>query len=391
MKGFNWLDNLKLRAGYGVTGVIPNDPYQSLTRYALGSTYYYDHGTWKPGLVVSSNPNPDLKWETSKEYNIGLDVSVLKDRLGASIDVYSKTTSDMLWDYVVPVPPNLYPNTLANVGQMRNQGIEIAINAIPFRTKDFEWKTTFTGSTNINKLLSLSNDLYQTVNQLDWGGLGEPISMSTHRLEVGKSVGNFFGFKSVGVNKDGLWLIEDPATGKAVKFEDTMLNDSKYKQYLGNGLPDFYLGWNNTFRYKNIDLSFQLTSQLGFKILNEARAFYENNTVVYNRLRSVQNAPYGGQYTLSSAQKQTLVSYYLENGDFVKMSNLSVGYTVPLKANKYVNRIRAYISGDNLLCITGYSGLDPELSNNDALMPGIDKRDKYPVIRSFTFGLNVTF
>ena len=94
---------------------------------------------------------------------------------------------------------------------------------------------------------------------------------------------------------------------------------------------------------------------------------------------------------MSSAQKQTLVSYYLENGDFVKMSNLSVGYTVPLKANKYVNRIRAYISGDNLFCITGYSGLDPELSNNDALMPGIDKRDKYPVTRSFTFGVNVTF
>ena len=391
MKGFNWLNNLKLRAGYGVTGVIPNDPYQSLTRYALGSTYYYDHGTWKPGLVVASNPNPDLKWETSKEYNIGLDLSVLKDRLGASIDVYSKTTSDMLWDYVVPVPPNLYPNTLANVGQMRNQGLEVAINATPLRTKDFEWKTTITGSTNTNKLLSLSNDLYQTTNQLDLGGLGEPISMSTHRLEVGKSVGNYFGLKSVGVSKNGLWLIENPKTGAAEEITDNMLTSDTYRQYLGNGLPSVYLGWNNTFRYKKFDLSFQLTSQLGFKILNEPRAFYENNTVVYNRLRSVKNAPYGGQYTLSTAQKQTLVSYYLENGDFVKMSNLSVGYTVPLKANKYVNGIRAYISGDNLFCITGYSGLDPELSNSDALTAGIDRRDKYPVIRSFTFGVNVTF
>jgi len=297
----------------------------------------------------------------------------------------------MLWWFDVPTPPNLYSQTLANVGQMRNQGIEIAINATPIRTKKFEWKTTVTGSTNNNKLLSLSNDLYQTANQHDEGGLGEPISMATHRLEVGKSVGNYFGLKSVGVSKNGLWLIENPKTGAAEEITDNMLTSDTYRQYLGNGLPKVYLGWNNTFRYKNFDLNFQMTSQLGFKILNEPRAFYENNSIAYNKLKSVQNAPYGGQYTLSSAQKQTLVSYYLEKGDFVKMSNMSFGYTVPLKANKYVNGIRAYVSGDNLFCITGYSGLDPELSNIDAKIAGVDKRDKYPVIRSFTFGINVTF
>jgi TonB-dependent starch-binding outer membrane protein SusC len=391
MKGFAWLNNLKLRAGYGVTGVIPNDPYQSLTRYDLGTSYYYDHGNWKPGLVVSSNPNPDLKWETSAEYNIGLDLSVLKDRLSASIDVYSKKTTDMLWWFDVPTPPNLYNRTLANVGQMRNQGIEIAINATPIRTKNFEWKTTVTGSTNNNKLLSLSNDLYQTANQHDEGGMGEPISMSTHRLEVGKSIGNYFGLKSVGVSKNGLWLIENPQTGAAEEIKEDMVASDTYRQYLGNGLPKVYLGWNNTFRYKNFDLGFQLTSQLGFKILNEPRAFYENNSIAYNKLKSVQNAPYGGQYTLSSSQKQTLVSYYLEKGDFVKLSNMSLGYTVPLKKNKYVSGIRAYVSGDNLFCITGYSGLDPELSNKDAVTSGLDKRDKYPVTRSFTFGVNVTF
>ena len=391
MKGFTWLNNLKLRAGYGVTGVIPNDSYQSLTSYTLGNSYYYDNGAWKPGLVVASNPNPDLKWEKSAEYNLGLDFSILKDRLSASLDVYSKKTTDMLWWFDVPTPPNLYNRTLANVGQMRNQGIELAINATLVHTKDFEWKTTVTGSTNNSKLLSLSNDLYQTANQHDEGGLGEPISMGTHRLEVGKSVGNYFGLKSVGVSKNGLWLIENPKTGAAEEITDNMLTSDTYRQYLGNGLPKVYLGWNNTFRYKNFDLSFQLTSQLGFKILNEPRAFYENNSIAYNKLKSVQNAPYGGQYTLSSSQKQTLVSYYLEKGDFVKMSNMSFGYTVPLKANKYVNGIRAYVSGDNLFCITGYSGLDPELSNSDAKTAGVDRRDKYPVIRSFTFGLNVTF
>lgn len=297
----------------------------------------------------------------------------------------------MLWWFDVPTPPNLYPKTFANVGEMRNSGIEFAINATPISTPKFEWKTTFTASHNINKLLSLSNDLYETANKHDKGGLGEPISISTHRLEVGKAVGQYFGLKSVGVSEKGLWLIENPATGKAEEFTDNMLNNDQYRQYLGTGLPKVYLGWNNTFRYKNFDLSFQMTSQLGFKILNEPRAFYENNSIAYNRLKSVKKAPYGGQYTLSSAQKQTIVSYYLEKGDFLKMTNMTIGYTVPLNENKYIKGVRAYVSGDNLFCITGYDGLDPELSNSDATYAGIDRRDKYPVIRSFTFGVNVTF
>lgn len=391
MKGFDWLNNLKLRAGFGITGVIPGSSYQSLTLYNLGSSYYYENGEWKPGLEVASNPNPDLKWEKSTEFNIGLDLSVLNERLSASVDVYTKKTSDMLWWFDVPTPPNLYPQTLANVGEMRNSGIELAINATPIRTSKFEWKTTLTASHNINKLLSLSNDLYETANKHDEGGLGEPISISTHRLEVGKAVGQYFGLKSVGVSEKGLWLIENPATGDAEEFTDNMLNNDQYRQYLGTGLPKVYLGWNNTFRYKNFDLSFQMTSQLGFKILNEPRAFYENNSIAYNRLKSVKKAPYGGQYTLSSAQKQTIVSYYLERGDFLKMTNMTIGYTVPLSENKYIKGIRAYVSGDNLFCITGYDGLDPELSNSEATYAGIDRRDKYPVIRSFTFGVNVTF
>jgi TonB-linked SusC/RagA family outer membrane protein len=391
MKGFDWLNNLKLRAGFGITGVIPGSSYQSLTLYNLGSSYYYENGEWKPGLEVASNPNPDLKWEKSTEFNVGLDLSVLDERLSASVDVYTKKTSDMLWWFDVPTPPNLYPQTLANVGEMRNSGIELAINATPIRTSKFEWKTTLTASHNINKLLSLSNDLYETANKHDEGGLGEPISISTHRLEVGKAVGQYFGLKSVGVSEKGLWLIENPATGEAEEFTDNMLNNDQYRQYLGTGLPKVYLGWNNTFRYKNFDLSFQMTSQLGFKILNEPRAFYENNSIAYNRLKSVKKAPYGGQYTLSSAQKQTIVSYYLERGDFLKMTNMTIGYTVPVSENKYIKGVRAYVSGDNLFCITGYDGLDPELSNSEATYAGIDRRDKYPVIRSFTFGVNVTF
>lgn len=391
MKGITWLNNLKLRAGFGITGVIPNNPYESLTKYTYGSSYYYSDGKWLPGLSVNSNPNPDLRWEKSTEFNVGLDWSVLDDRLGGSIDLYNKKTTDLLFLYTVPTPPNLYNQTLANAGSVRNQGIEIAVNAVPVRTKDFEWKTVVTVSANKNKLLSLSNDMYESNSFIDTGGLGEPISISTHRMEEGHALGDFYGLKSVGVSENGLFLIEKP-DGEVVEFSNDQLKNDEYRQYLGSGLPKVYLGWTNNLSYKNWDLSMQFTSQLGFKILNEPRAFYENNSIAYNRLKSVEEAPYGGQYTLSSSQPQTFVSYYLEDGDFLKLTNLTIGYTFPIKKNnKYIKGVRAYLSGDNLFCITGYSGLDPELSNANPTYAGIDYRDKYPSIRSFTFGLNLTF
>lgn len=391
MKGITWLNNLKLRAGFGITGVIPNDPYISLTKYAYGSSYYYSDGKWLPGLSVSSNPNPNLRWEKSTEFNVGLDWSVLDNRLGGSIDVYNKKTTDLLFLYTVPTPPNLFNSTLANAGSVRNQGIEVAVNAVPVRTKDFEWKTVVTVSANKNKLLSLSNDMYESNSFMDTGGLGEPINITTHRMEEGRALGEFYGLKSVGVSENGLFLIEKP-DGEVVEFSNDQLKNDEYRQYLGSGLPKVYLGWTNNLSYKNWDLSMQFTSQLGFKILNEPRAFYENNSIAYNRLKSVEEAPYGGQYTLSSSQPQTFVSYYLEDGDFLKLTNLTIGYTFPIKKNnKYIKRVRAYLSGDNLFCITGYSGLDPELSNWYPTSAGIDARDKYPSIRSFTFGLNLTF
>ena len=388
----SWLDNLKLRAGYGVTGVIPTQRYQSLTTWALGSPYYYDSGTWKQGLKVDQNPNPDLKWEKSTEYNVGLDFAVLGERIWGTIDVYRKKTVDMLFWYDVPVPPNLYSQTLANVGEMRNQGIEVAINAIPVRTKDFEWKTTATFAHNATKLISLSNDLYETANRHYEAWLGEPISLSTQIMEVGKPLGQWYGLKSVGVSENGLWMIENPQTGEVVEFNDNMLTDKEtWYQNLGNAIPKVNIGWSNTFKYKDFDLNMQFTGQFGFKILNEARAYYQNNAVTYNRMKDAAEAPYSDGNVLKPAQKQTFVSYYLSNGNFFKLSNITIGYNVPLKENKYVKAIRAYASADNVFTITSYNGLDPELTNWDPRNSGIDQRDKYPTIHTFTFGLNVTF
>lgn len=412
MKDLKWLDHLKLRLGYGVTGVIPNDPYMSINMFNFDpyGKHLSQSGTWTNSLMISQNPNSELKWEKTGEWNLGLDWGVLNGRLGGSLDLYNKKTVDLLYEYNVPLPPNMYETTVANVGKMRNKGIELMINAIPVKTKDFEYNTTLTLSHNTNKLLSLSNDLYETDNFAEVGGVGDPISVPTHAMEVGHRLGDFWGLKSVGVSKDGFVLVEvsDGNGGWVVKEFDTEYNKEENRQRLGNGLPQVYAGWNHTFRYKGFDLSIQFTGQFGFKILNAQRSFYENNSIAYNRLKSAakwygavdtSGAPVIDESTgkqlqvqLASSMPQGVWSDHLERGDFVKLSNLTIGYNVPLSGTvgKHIQRLRVYASGSNLFCITGYSGLDPEVSNY-YMSPGIDDRDKYPTIRSFTFGLNINF
>jgi len=406
------IENLKLRAGFGVTGVIPTDSYKSkiLYNYDPYGKHLSQDGVWTPSLKVEQNPNKDLKWETTREYNLGLDWSIYNGRLGGSVDVYSKKTVDLLYDYAVPVPPNMYGWTRANVGQMLNQGIEVLINAIPVKNRDFEWNTTITLSHNRNELLSLSNDLYETDNFSEVGGVSDPISVPTHAMEVGTRLGDFWGLRSVGVSKDGFVLVEvsDGNGGWVVKEFDTKYNEEKNRQRLGNGLPQVYAGWNNTFRYKNFDLNLQFTGQFGYKILNVQRCFYENNSIAYNRLKTAADLhpavdatgaavidPETNQQMmvrLSNSMSQGVWSDHIENGDFVKLANATLGYNMPISnaARKFIQELRVYLSGQNLFCITKYSGLDPEVSNY-FLAPGIDDRDKYPTIRSYTFGVTVNF
>jgi TonB-linked SusC/RagA family outer membrane protein len=383
------INNLKLRVGYGVTGQIAGSNYASLTTYTYSGGNYLDtDGNWITGLAVTQNPNPDLKWETTGEINIGIDFALFNDRLNGSIDLYNRQTNDLLYWYDVPVPPNLYGSTLANVGSMQNRGIEVMLGGSPVKTKVFEWNTVLTFSYNVNELLSISNDMYQREGWWNTGDAGEPVTVPTQRVEVGKGIGNFWGLKSVGVTEDGHWLIEDPATGNAIPYT-TALNDDTYRQYLGNGIPKFILGWSHSFRYKGFDLNIQTSGQFGFKILNEQRMFYENNSIQYNKLKSAADPVYGIA-PLAGNQQQAFVSYYLEDGAYLKFDNITLGYTYTLPKNKYLQSVRLYASGQNLFCITGYSGLDPEL-NNSIWNAGRDPRDKYPTIRSFTAGLSVNF
>lgn len=387
----SWLNNLKLRAGWGITGVIPGSSYLSLLRYSYNGGNYYRNGKWNKGLKAASNPNPDLKWETAREFNVGIDWSVFNDRLSGSFDYYNKKTSDMLYDYTVPSPPNLYTTTTANVGEMRNTGFELMIKGVPVQTKDWRWETQATLQHNSNKLVSLSNDLYQTDNTQWLQGVGDPVTQYTHRVAVGESLGQIWSLKAVGVSGQGLFLIENPKTGQCAEFYQEMRNDyDNWYEYMGSGIPKFTLGWNNTINYKDFDLSLQCNGQFGYKIINQQRVFYENNAHAYNKLKSAADA-IGGNRPLSGAQSQVVTSYYIEQGDYFKLSSLTLGYTYTPKKKTYIQNARLYGSVYNVFTITKYKGTDPELGSDNFWTAGVDDRDKYPTVRSFTIGLNVTF
>ncbi len=348
---------------------------------------------------MQNNPNPDLKWETSGELNIGLDFSFLNDRIGGSIDFYNKNTKDLLYWYNVPSPPNLKTETYANVGKIQNRGIEIMIQGTPVKTASLQYTTTITASHNTHKLLSMSNDLYESENYFNTGYASDPISLPTQRLEVGSSFGRYWTLKTKGLSENGLWMVENPATGQYEEWNAGMSNDN-YRQWMGSAIPKVYLGWDNFLQWKNFDLKIMMSSQLGFSIVNEQRMFYENNSIAYNRLETAADPipiidengqPTGESRLLSSAQSQTIVSWIFEKGDFLKIDYVTLGYRISTPRMKFVNNFRIYASGENLLCLTGYSGLDPELSNDNIWALGVDGRDKYPTIRSFTFGASINF
>lgn len=387
MKTVTFIDDLKLRVGFGVTGIAPSSSYLSLTSLNYG-TRFLNNGIWIQSLSPVRNPNPDLRWEKKEEFNFGLDISVLKNRLSASIDVYKRTTRDMLYNYSVPVPPYLFSSILANVGVMENKGVEVMLNYNAIQKKAFQWDGNINFSTNANSLVSLSNDQFRTTsNFFTAGGTGEPVQDVTHRVDIGGPIGNFWGYKSVDIDANGLWIIEG-ADGKPKPYAQAKIED---KQILGNGLPKYYLGFNNTIRYKNFDLNILIRGAFGFQILNFQRMFYENSQPQilgnYNVLVSAFDKVYGKTELKNS---QAYVSHYIENGDYLKVDNITLGYNVHMKSQKYVKSIRVFVSGLNTITLTGYKGIDPEVSRS-GLAPGNDERDKYPTTRTFTLGALVNF
>jgi len=389
MKNQKIFDDLKLRVGYGVTGSQPKDPFLGVAMLKYGS-YAFVNGNWIQTIVPASNPNPDLKWEEKKETNIGLDFVSWGGRLSGSIDYYNRDVDGLIYEYGVPTPPNLYNKTMANGGTMRNRGVEVLVTVVPVQNKDFEWSTTGTFSLNSNKLISLSGSIFKSDYDYFNTGTVEYSGQvaDSHRVQVGESIGNFYGFKVVDVDSEGRWIYED-RNGELVNYKD-FTHAPEDKHVIGNGLPKWYAGWNNTFRYKNFDLNVTMRGAFGFQIINGGRMNYENvkNSRFENRLKSVNDLVFG-KHTLSPEVEPEFNSYYVEDGDYWKIDNITLGYSFG-QVGKYIKSLRIYGSVLNALTITGYKGIDPEVST-DGLTPGYDTRDRYPSVRSFTFGVNVKF
>jgi len=387
MKNQKVFDDIKLRAGYGVTGSQPSQSFLGVPLLGYGDYYLYN-GPWIRALQPTQNSNDKLKWEEKHEYDIGADFSILNYRLNVSVDWYYRLIKGLLYDYSVPSPPNLYTTTRANVGEMSNNGLEIMVNAIPVQTKDFKWETTITFSTNSNKLKSLSNDLYQTSSDYFMTGwIEEPIKTESHIVRIGHKVGDIYGFKVVDVDESGKWIYLDK-NGNRVNY-DEFTHSFEDKQILGNGVPKWYLGFNNQFRYKNFDLAINMRGAFGFQIMNGMRMFYENRSRQdWNRLRSAYDKVFG-KAVLNTLCSEEFNSYYVENGDYWKIDNITLGYSFS-KINKWIKTLRLYASVNNAITITGYKGIDPEVSTS-GLAPSYDNRDSYPHTRAFTFGMNVTF
>ena len=378
MKGASWLDELKLKVSYGVTGVEPSDPYLSQQTYIYGSPAYID-GKWIYTISPERVSNPDLKWEEKHELNIGLDFGVLGGRLSGALDLYNRKTKDLLYSYSVPVPPNLASTIYANVGTISNYGIELQLSGVPVKTKDFALTVSGNVSFNENKLISLSNEYY-TRDFMEVGSTGSPVQKTTHIVKEGGRIGDFYGWKSTGIKKNGVWICDGGAYGSEAA-----------RQVIGNGIPKMFAGLSIAAAYKRFDLSVNLRGAFMYQVLNQYRMLWETfqRGQQYNYPKTILEKPYGGEtYLVNTAP--SYVSYFVENGDFVKLDNVTLGYNFKFKQQTIIKSLRVYASGLNLFTFTGYKGIDPEVDFT-GLNPGIEYTSRYPVTRTVSLGVKVGF
>lgn len=374
LKNVSWLSDLKVRAGYGVTGNQDFDSYKSRILMGVSGKFLYN-GKWINTYAPVSNANPDLGWEKKSEFNVGVDFAFFNSRLRGAIDYYYRLTTDLLYTYSVPSPPYVYNKLFTNVGTISNQGVEVTISGDILKKSDFTWGSSLIFSTNRNKLITFTSDEFKN-ESYKVGWLNTPLGVYCQRLEEGKSLGSFFG---------PIWEGVDPATG-----EDKLKNAQGSKvpeeqwEYLGSAYPFAQLSWNNSFRYKNWDLNLLIRGSVGGKVFNTMRGLYENIATLglKNSLASwLDDTSFTGGVKYSSK--------YLEDASYMKVDNLSLGYTFDFK-NSLVRYLRLNLTAQNLLTITSYSGVDPEVALS-GLTPGIESTSYYPRTTSITFGANLLF
>ena len=417
IKDLNLFDDLKLRVGYGVSGnSLGFDVFTATQVY--GATGWFEHVTPSGDtelvhtLGPTRNANPDLKWERTGMFNVGLDFSFFNNRLNGTVEYYDKRTRDLIADYQVSTTRYPYNWLTANVGEVSNKGVELNLNAMPVKRSHFTWETSLNLSHNKNRVEKLSNDTY-SVDYFDRAYLDAAgfASATQQRVMEGYPIGQFYTWQWAGYNegvshfyvygesnlKD---IYGDDFATKVSKQDDGRYKDNQSGELVtttkplyddrtatGSAQPLLTLGWNNTLTYRNWSMTAFFQGVIGNKITNGTRAYLSNYASVGN-----------GKNVLASMFEDNLATdynshapsdRYLEKGDYLRLSALTVGYNFGT-INDYIKGLRVYATCNNLLTITGYKGIDPEMSLG-GMEPGIDNRQTYPRTRTFMLGVNVNF
>ena len=384
MKGINWINDLKLRADYGVTGNQDFGSYLSLNTMT-GFGYYFYNGRYFQVWGPSKNVNPDLKWEKGKNWNIGLDFSLFNNRVYGSINYFSRRQQDLLGNYKVSVPPYLFDETFVNVGTMKNTGFEFDLNFNVINTKTFGYDFNIVGTTMRNEFVDFSNSEYVGQDFYDVSGTEDPYPFyNLQRIQKGESLGNFYMWEYAGHTTDGEWLVYDKE-GDIIRASQAGDED---RRVVGNGMPKFTLSSSHNFRYRNFDLSLFFRGAFFYDIFNIHDFYYGTRNFTGNRLQKA----YAKNFDIASTANPVVCDYFLERGDYLKLDMVTLGYTFQPKDWRFLDRVRVYTTGKNLLTLTKFSGVDPSTYQVNGLTPGAQgSRTYFPSTRQFIVGLQVDF
>ncbi len=405
MQGVTWLDDLKIRAGYGVTGNMPGGHYLYMMLVGPGSDYVFSDGEFILPWGPQTNVNEFIRWEEKHETNVGVDFSILDGRITGTVDGYFRNTTNLLWEYDVPLTGgNVSAKKWDNYGQIHNYGIEASVNGIILKRKDLEWNAGLNFAWNRNRVVRITGEQYGNydadgnliASYMNTGyissGDGETGNY-VMRLVEGEAVGNFYGYKFIGIQSTGVSVFESATGGPTTSPND---ND---KQVLGNAFPLLTLGFSTGLRYKNFDVSMNFRGQIGGLIFNETRYFYENTRGTENVLLS----SFSGEAerlthwidnpSATNASLRYFSDFYLEDASYLKLNDLTIGWTPKITGTvgEYIHNLRVYFNAQNLFTITGYQGHDPSTVSMSGLAPGFDGRSYYPTQRTFSLGVNLNF
>lgn len=374
--------SLKPRISYGVTGRSDFDAYRSLSTYSGYGVYLIDN-EWIKGYAPSLNANPDLAWEKSTAFNVGVDFVAFDSRLRGSVEYFDRRSQDLLYNYTAPQPPFIYNTILVNVGTTKNTGIEASLEYDVLSKTAFKWTTGVNWSMGETKLTKLSSDVYQMAYLDLYQKPGPGSSEYFFRIEEGGKIGQFYGYEHAGVDKNGMLMVYDNE-GKAQPASQA---DPSWKRNIGNGAPKHFLSWSNSFKYKNWDLSMLFRSALGFQIFNMRKyGMGLQGAGTDNVLRTAYT-----EYSDIKSSGSVVSSYFLENGSYFKLDNVTLGYNFTPKNRQLIESLRVYLTAKNLFTITGYDGNDPSIVTSTGITPGIDTNSAYPQATQVSLGVTLRF